>query len=113
MAFIRVCVVSDLEPGEVMSVDGPTEPIAVYNVNDRFFATQDLCTHGQWRLSESYVDGDIIECALHMACFSISGGKVLAPPASLPLKTYAVKVENDSVFVDPESGDFCEREGAV
>jgi nitrite reductase/ring-hydroxylating ferredoxin subunit len=106
MSFVEVCPVSALPPGQCKKIEHGDRPVAVFNVDGEFYAVDDTCTHGNWSLSEGYIDGGIIECSLHSAQFCIRTGKVLAAPAYQPLKVYPVKVENDVVFVDPEGGAY-------
>jgi nitrite reductase/ring-hydroxylating ferredoxin subunit len=51
-------------------------------------------------MSEGFLDGDIIECNFHQGCFNVRTGEVTAPPCMIPLKTYQVVVENDTVFIE-------------
>jgi 3-phenylpropionate/trans-cinnamate dioxygenase ferredoxin subunit len=99
MTHIKVCNVSDLQPGEAIRVDAEP-PIAVFNVDNNFYATEDTCTHMQASLAEGYVDEDVVECILHMAKFNIRTGAALTYPATRSLRTYPVAIENDSVFVN-------------
>lgn len=112
MSFVKVCSAADIARGGALSFQGGPEPIAVFNVEGRFYATQDRCPHAHWPLSDSYVSGAVVECALHNARFCIRSGKRLSPPACRPLRTYAVKLEGGFVYVDIESGACEEREGA-
>jgi 3-phenylpropionate/trans-cinnamate dioxygenase ferredoxin subunit len=74
--------------------------VAVFNVAGEFFATDDVCTHGQSSLSEGYVEADCsVECVAHMARFSLRTGEVLAPPATIPLPVYPARVDGDEVMV--------------
>jgi nitrite reductase/ring-hydroxylating ferredoxin subunit len=102
MAWVRACGVDDVEPGEttVLAVD---PPIAVYNIDGAFFATQDTCTHERWSLADGYLDGDVIECTLHMARFCVRTGRVLCLPAFESLRTYPVRVDGDDVLVDVDA----------
>lgn len=112
MSFVKACNVDDVPPGAAVQVVAVPEALAVFNVNGRFFATQDRCPHGQWPLSESYIDGDVVECALHNGRFSISSGKRLSPPVCRALRTFDVRVEAGVVYVDVESGAHELRTGA-
>ena len=109
---MKVCAVEELEPGAARRLEGGAEAIAVFNVDGLYFATQDRCPHGNWPLSDSYVKGDTVECALHNGCFSIRTGKRLTPPVSRPLRTFAVVVQDGVVCVDVDSGAFETRVGA-
>ena len=47
----------------------------------------------------AYLDGFALECAKHGAQFDVRTGKVLAPPALIPVKTFQVQVVGDEVQV--------------
>lgn len=113
MRFLRACGVSEVAAGNVKLFDSGAERIAIFHVGGRMYATQDACPHGQWSLSESYVDGEVVECALHNGRFSICSGKRLGPPVSRPLRTYAVKVDQGAVWVDVDSAAAEPRSGAA
>lgn len=104
MSFIKVCTREDVPEGEVFRVQGTAEAIALYNVDGEFFATQDRCTHGEWSLSDGYVDGGVVECSLHWGKFCVRTGKVKSLPACEPLKVYPVRVEGEDVLVDVDAG---------
>ncbi len=104
MAYIKLCDVHAFSEGDALRFDTTPEPVAVFKVGDRFYATQDTCTHGQWSLADGFLDGDVIECTLHWGKFCVRTGKVKAAPACAPLKTYPVLVEGDDVLVDVDAG---------
>lgn len=82
MAFTKACSVDEVPPGEALQVSHDEQKVAIFNVDGEFFATQDQCTHGEWSLSEGgYLDGDVVECSLHMGKFCVRTGKVKSPPA--------------------------------
>ncbi len=76
--------------------------IAVFRVGeDEFYAIDDVCSHDEASLSEGwFADRYVIECPRHGAWFDIRTGKALRMPAVYPVKTYAVKIEGDEVFVE-------------
>ena len=98
MALHRVCRMSELGPGEVTRIDDP--PIAVFNVNGVLFAISDVCTHAEASLSEGRVDGETVECPLHGACFDLRTGEALTPPAVDPVQTFAIVIQDDTVYVE-------------
>ncbi|SFL29684.1 bifunctional 3-phenylpropionate/cinnamic acid dioxygenase ferredoxin subunit [Geodermatophilus ruber] len=99
MAWVRACSVTDIEPGEAVVVD-VDPPLAVFNVDGEFLAAADTCTHGASSLADGYIDGAEVECAWHFAKFCLRTGKALTLPATEAIATYAVRVEDDAVFVD-------------
>jgi naphthalene 1,2-dioxygenase system ferredoxin subunit len=98
-AWVDACSIDDVEEEDVMGVKIGDTSVAVYNVEGEFFASSDICTHGQACLSEGIVIGDVIECPLHQGRFKIQTGKALGAPVSEALKTFSTKVENGRVFV--------------
>jgi 3-phenylpropionate/trans-cinnamate dioxygenase ferredoxin subunit len=100
MALHRVCSLADLSPGEVKRIDNP--PIAVFNVDGALFAISDVCTHAEASLSEGTVDGQTVECPLHGACFDLRTGEALTPPATEPVQTFPVIIQDDAVYVHAE-----------
>jgi 3-phenylpropionate/trans-cinnamate dioxygenase ferredoxin subunit len=101
MALVKACKTEELKPGQAIRLN-LTPPIAVYRLNDGFYATDDTCTHAQSSLSAGDIDlaDCTVECPYHAALFDIRTGHALALPASKPLKTYQVKVVGDEVFVE-------------
>jgi nitrite reductase/ring-hydroxylating ferredoxin subunit len=104
MAFVTVCQVSDVAPGQGRRIDVGPEPVALFNVDGEFHAIEDTCPHGQWSLSDGYLDGDIVECSLHMAKFCVRTGRVCAPPAPRPVKVFPVQVQGSNVLIDLADG---------
>ena len=101
MTWTVLAAVDDVPEDEGRRIEVAGHVLAVFRVEDEFFATDDLCTHGESSLSEGYVEPDCaVECISHMARFSLRTGEVLAPPATVPLRVYPVRVEDDNVMVD-------------
>ena len=59
----------------------------MFNVDGEYYAIDDTCTHDKYSLADGYIDDDVVECALHMAKFSIRTGKALSLPATRDLVT--------------------------
>ena len=73
--------------------------IAVFHLDDAFYAIEDVCTHDGGELAHGAVEDEAIICPRHGARFSIKTGAVLAPPAYEPVATFPVRVENGMVQV--------------
>src|SRR5689334_23373526 len=97
--FVRVGRVADVPQGgaEVFPVDG--RRIAVYRLEDGFYAIDDICTHDGGPLAEGEVEGDEVICPRHGARFSIKTGAALTFPAVTPVDRYPVRVEGDDLLV--------------
>ena len=97
--WARAASRSELASGEVLGVEVVGRSIALYDVDGNIFATDNICTHAYARLSDGWLDGELIECPLHAARFDVRTGKVLDPPATVDLKTYPVRVVDDEIQV--------------
>ena len=73
--------------------------LAIYNLDGEFYATSDICTHEGVCLSEGVVVGDIIECPRHQGRFHIPTGQPKGAPATVPIRTYPVKVIESQIYV--------------
>ena len=85
--------VSDLEPGGMQVVEAAGLKILVCNVEGRYYAVEDLCTHAAVPLSEGSLEGCVVECSVHGARFDVSDGSVVRRPALRPLCTFPVSDE--------------------
>jgi 3-phenylpropionate/trans-cinnamate dioxygenase ferredoxin subunit len=103
MPVQTVAKVSDTPPGtiSVHEVDG--KRIALCNVNGRFYAIDDVCTHDGGPLDQGELEGELVECPRHGAKFDVTDGRPVTLPAVRPVKTYKVQVEGDEVRVDTDA----------
>ena len=97
---IELCKTSDVAEGAAIKVETEGLELAVFNLNGAFYVTDDICTHGPGSLSEGPICGDVVECDFHNGSFNIKTGEVVEPPCIIPLKTYKVVVEGDTVFFE-------------
>jgi naphthalene 1,2-dioxygenase system ferredoxin subunit len=89
----------DLPADDVMGVDVAGRDIAIYTVGDAVYATDNLCTHGQARLCDGFLEGHEIECALHQGKFDVRDGRPTCDPVTEALRSYPVKIEGGRVFL--------------
>jgi len=99
--FVTVIKTNEIPVGSVKAIDVRGSRIAVANVGGTFYAFDDACTHEQCSLAE---EGDLVDttltCTCHGSEFDVRTGKVLAPPATLPVKAYRTRVEGDALQIE-------------
>ena len=97
----------DKSARQVSAPDGHL--IAVYRLGGDFYATDELCTHGEGWLSEGEMCGYEIMCPLHGGAFDIRTGQATQSPCHIPLATYRVVQKDGMIFVDvPSPGTVSE-----
>lgn len=98
--FIKVTTIDSVPVNSVKTFEVNSLRIAVANLGGEFYAIDDLCTHDGGTLGEGEVVGDCcVECPRHGARFELKTGEVKSLPATVPIKTYEVKVEGGWVLV--------------
>jgi 3-phenylpropionate/trans-cinnamate dioxygenase ferredoxin subunit len=98
--FITVGTTDEILSGERIVVEIGRKWVAIFNVDGEYFAIEDRCTHDDGPLAEGTLDGYIIECPRHGACFDIRTGKVLSPPALVDVPSYKVRLQGDEIQID-------------
>ncbi len=98
--WIEFCPVSYFEKEDRKRIDVEgTAGITVFKIENGYYAIEDACTHAVASLSMGIVDGKKVMCPLHGAAFDLESGKALSLPAVKGVRTFAVKIEQDIIFV--------------
>jgi len=98
--IVRICAQSEIAPDSVKAFEVGDRRLAVFNIGGRFYVTDDECTHASASLADGMLEGEVIECAMHLGAFHVPTGEVKAPPCAVALRTYKVIREGDDVLVD-------------
>src|SRR5215472_5228779 len=97
---VRVCAKAEIASDSVKAFEVSEKRLAVFNIGGRYYVTDDECTHASASLADGMLDGEVIECAMHMGAFHVPTGEVKAPPCAVALRTYKVVLNGDDVLVD-------------
>ncbi len=101
----EVAKTTDIPEGEARRFVVERVEIAVANIGGgEFLAVDDICSHAESSLSEGEVDVDdeTIECARHGSTFDLRSGRPTTLPATIPVATFPVKVEGDTILIELE-----------
>lgn len=98
--WIELAAVDAIPEDDVIGIDAEGKSFALYQVDGEIYATDNICTHGNARLCDGFLEGHEIECPLHQGKFDIRNGKAMCAPLTEDLKTYPVKIEGTRVFVE-------------
>ena len=94
----RVARFADLEPGVGVFVEAYGRAIALFLVDGRVFAIDDVCPHRGASLSEGFIEDGRLYCSLHSWCFDLHTGAMIGQTAPA-VPTYPVEVRDGEVFV--------------
>lgn len=98
-AFVKIARRGELVPGKMKRVDLDGRRLLLANVDGKFYAADDTCTHEDASLSTGFLKGEIVKCPLHGSRFNLCTGQVLDDPADQNLRTYPVRLDGDDVLV--------------
>lgn len=97
--FSKVGSKADVPVGQVKVYTVAGKRIAVCNVEGKFFAVADLCTHDGGPLGEGELVENTIECPRHGARFDVATGAVVCMPAVIPIATYPCEERGDELWI--------------
>jgi 3-phenylpropionate/trans-cinnamate dioxygenase ferredoxin component len=99
--WFAACAAEDIDTEDVIPVENEHGSFAVYrSPDDHYYATDGVCTHEHTLLADGLVMDHIIECPKHNGRFDYRTGEGKGAPICVNLKTYPVKVEDATVFID-------------
>ena len=101
MGKIIVGKKSDIPPGKMIKVPVDGRDVLVANIDGKYFATDDSCTHSGSSLSEGKLDGSTITCGWHAAELDCTNGKLIKFLVKIrDLTSYKVVIESENVFLE-------------
>ena len=98
--WVKAAEISELPPGQKKQIDLDGVEVVLCNVNGEYCAIEDVCTHDGAPLGNGRLRGEEISCPRHGARFNVKTGAALSMPAVVPVDTYPVKVEGNSILIE-------------
>jgi 3-phenylpropionate/trans-cinnamate dioxygenase ferredoxin subunit len=101
---IDVCPLNELSPGESRLVEWEDVEIGVFNCAGTLYAIEDRCSHDDGPLVDGELDEErcTIECPRHGSLFDLRTGKPKTLPAYVPVDTFPVIIEDDTIKLEVE-----------
>ena len=93
---------SDIPYGKIIhTMIDKKKDILVANIGGKYYAVSNICTHEDARLHEGRLTGKELICPWHGAKWDVTTGKLILFPEKLKsLRSFKVRLENDSVYVE-------------
>jgi 3-phenylpropionate/trans-cinnamate dioxygenase ferredoxin subunit/naphthalene 1,2-dioxygenase system ferredoxin subunit len=90
----------ELQEGSMTAVDVNGVHVLLSRIGGEVHALSGTCTHEEADLGLGMVLEEKVVCPLHLSQFDLRTGEVLNPPATVPLKSFNVKIEDGTVYVE-------------
>jgi 3-phenylpropionate/trans-cinnamate dioxygenase ferredoxin subunit len=114
--FVTLTTVGDMAPGTLKAAPLGRREYLVARVGGEYFVSDARCPHLGGNLPDGTLEGTILTCPRHNSQFDLRDGRVVrwtkwhgatlsiakAVRHPRPIRTYAVKVEGDTLLVGPE-----------
>lgn len=97
--FVAVATLEEVPAGSKKLVEVDGTPILLCHTADRIFAVTNICSHAHEALDCGRMRNGWISCPVHGARFDLETGEPMNPPATLPIKTYDVRIAGDTIEV--------------
>ena len=101
--FVKVANTNDIEPSGMRAFQVNGVEVCIANVDGKYYAINNICTHEGGPLADGRIDGYEVECPWHSSKFDVRTGQVMQPPANEPEPVYEVKVDGNSILVRKRS----------
>lgn len=97
--WILAAQLDELPEDDVVGIEVNGRDIAFYRTDEGIFASDNLCSHGNARLSDGFLEEGEIECPLHQGRFCIKTGKALCSPLTVGVAVYPVQIDGEQVYL--------------
>ena len=100
--FVTVASTDGIPPGVMRKVRLGDKDVVLANVDGKYYAIGNVCTHEEGPLDEGILDKYEIECPWHNSRFDLRTGAVTQSPADTPEPSYVIRVEGNSIRIRPK-----------
>jgi len=97
--FVKVSDSNDIQPSHMKEIKLENESICIVNIEGKYYAIGNICTHEGGPLADGTLAGYEVECPWHGSKFDVRTGEVKNPPASEPELVYQVKVDGTNILI--------------
>jgi 3-phenylpropionate/trans-cinnamate dioxygenase ferredoxin subunit len=97
--FVAVANTNDIALNKTLCVEVDGHEILLCHTGEGFFAVDNICSHAAEKLNNGKLKGHRILCPLHGAAFDVRDGSALSRPATVPLRSYPLQIEGDTVHI--------------
>ena len=96
--FVKVATTGDIPPGHSKMVMAHGKPMALFNVDEQFYAINQICPHMGGPLSEGTLNGKVVTCPWHKWSYYVDTG-LPDHEGGHSVAAYEVRVEGENILI--------------
>lgn len=96
--FVTVARIADVPPGTGKAVVVGEREIALFHVDDTFYALDNTCPHQGGPLAEGWIENCAVTCPWHAWTFKLTDGKMTLGDYAM-VDTFDVRVAGEEIMV--------------
>jgi 3-phenylpropionate/trans-cinnamate dioxygenase ferredoxin subunit len=100
MPFIKAASTKDLQPASMIGVEVNGKEILLTNLDGKYYAIGNRCTHMSCMLSDGTLKGANVTCSCHGSIFDVKTGNVVKRPAKKSEPVYETKIGAEQILVN-------------
>jgi 3-phenylpropionate/trans-cinnamate dioxygenase ferredoxin component len=101
----RPATPDDVIEGELLGMLVAGRQVVVGRAGGRLYAVDGVCTHQYAALEHGTLEGETVICRFHGSGFDLRSGAVVFPPATKPIESYTVSIEDGRIVIDGVPAD--------
>lgn len=98
-AWVAVAKAGEVPEGKPTCVTANNQRIALFKVDNKFYAINNTCTHQGGPLCEGSLKESVVTCPWHGSRFNVTTGALINGPAERPITTFPVRERAGQVEV--------------
>ncbi len=100
--WVEVGPASDFVTQTRQTVRVENRALVIFHIGDEWHAIENSCPHAGLPLDEGELNGSVLTCPYHGYTFNLATGCNVDDPSDAGVKCFAVKVEEEKVWVEVE-----------
>ena len=97
--FVKIATTFEVPQGAMKMVQLAGQEVCLANVDGKYYAIGNVCTHEEGPLDQGRLEEYEVECPWHGSRFNIRTGQVMLGPASRPEPVHEVKLEGTNILI--------------
>jgi 3-phenylpropionate/trans-cinnamate dioxygenase ferredoxin subunit len=102
MAYVEIAEVGELAANEMKAIEVEGKRLLLVYAQGQYYVVDEMCSHEDYSLALGCIKDKRIKCSLHGSYFDLDTGEALDEPADEPIGSYAVKISDNKIYVDPK-----------